>query len=209
MAIRNEPDNYLCGDCIRVKNWGKRNCKKCSYYYTKEHKSIREQYSKEKRKERRLARKNSPPELVEAYTFLRDKIFPPGYLLPAEKITFKWGRKGSGGGTCWKHSKVIRIGDCYRGYNNLLSLYALMIHEALHLRMPHHRKSFKRKEKELQAKLREMLEKDNNSYVGELDEDNKGLKKIFKEDDRESVQNPPEMQYNNIVESKQEDDKNE
>lgn len=34
--------------------------------------------------------------------------------------------------------------------------YETMIHEALHLRLPHHRKSFKEKEKELVAKYQKI-----------------------------------------------------
>ena len=183
MAIRKEMDSYLCGDCIRSKNWGKRNCKKCSYYYTKEHNNGGEQIRREYRRKKREARKNSPPELVDMYNFIRTQIFPEGYLPDPKRMTFRWGKKGSVVSRCWTWRKEIAIAPTYKGYDNGLNLGLIMIHEALHLRLPHHRKSFKIREKLYKNKLREILEKE----------------------PMESVQNPPEMQYNNIVEIKEDD----
>lgn len=96
--------------------------------------------------------RNSPPELREIYEWLRNNVFPYRYVLPANRIAFRWYRKSSSTSRCNKKKKMIWISEYHRT-NGKKVLYETMLHEMLHLRMPHHRKSFKNKERELKVKL--------------------------------------------------------
>ncbi len=143
MAILTQLSNFSrCHSCKRRNNWGKYNCRKCCEFYSSEFQTTHLTHKQEKR----LLRKESPLELVKMYTWLRDNVFPKGYVLPANQITFSYKRNGSNGAWCkgkgfkpW--AKEIRMAH-NEGYDT-------MLHEMLHLRLPHHRKSFHQKEQEL------------------------------------------------------------
>lgn len=143
MGITKIP-NYSCSSCIRLKNWGKRNCKKCNAFYTSEWKTNRLSYKQEKR----IEKKQSPKELIAVYDWLRENVFPAGYVLGSDRVIFSYKKNGSSGAWCKGKGfdyKEIRIARHYQGKE----LYQTMLHEMLHMRLPHHRKSFKDKEKEL------------------------------------------------------------
>jgi hypothetical protein len=134
--------SYICQDCSRFRNWGKFNCKKCSHFYTSERKT---KYLSAKQI-KRIKKKNSPSILIEVYEWLRSNVFPSGYIPSSKCIIFEFGKTFNGYHShCNKDSKIIRIGQVHKGE----ALYKIMIHEALHLRLPHHKKSFKEKENEL------------------------------------------------------------
>jgi len=156
--------SWNCRNCSREPNWGKRNCKKCANYYTSEFKDASKIRAIKDRREKREARVNSPKELIDAYNYVRDALNLQGYLPVAESITFRWKSKRAttGLGTCWKDKKLIAVTWKYRDFADRMETYnrqnllETMLHEALHLRMPHHKKSFKRKEQELITKLRKI-----------------------------------------------------
>ena len=139
-----------CRRCLRFNHYGKFNCKKCSDFYSTEFKSAVLNY----KQIRRQQRKNSPPELRKVYDWLRDNVFPEGYVKPSRKIIFTYKRNGSNGAWCNKNSKEIRIAPHYEG----LALYETMLHEMIHLRLPHHRKKFNDKENELLVILKQKYE---------------------------------------------------
>ena len=158
MAIRTEPVNHWsidCRKCKHFKNWGKYSCKKCAWYYTSEFKSV----IPTKRQLRRQMRKESPQELVKIYDWLRENVFPRNYILPSSCIVFRWSKRKGWFSYCDKKERLIQIGLVYKegGYElcNRYELYKTMLHEMLHLRMPHHRKSFRKKEQELLKVLKQ------------------------------------------------------
>lgn len=165
--IRTEQKPWACDNCIRRTHWGKFNCKKCSAFYTSEFKSPRKY-----RFHRTVF--DQPPELKNTYDWLRDNVFPKRYVIPSKYINFTWKRQGTGGAWCNKTNKEIRfapmptVKKIYNvgndGHWNSWSwkqkspeelasqkkwLYETMLHEMIHLRLPHHKKSFRTKEKEL------------------------------------------------------------
>lgn len=145
--MKNDIDSNYCRNCVRRSHYGKFNCKKCNYFYTSEYKSV----SLSSRAVKMRARKESPKELVEAYDWLRNIVFPKGYVLPSKKITFRYFNQVNVLGTCWKSARTIAISTSVSGQ----ALYETMIHEMIHLRMPHHRRKFKDKERELLAVYRQ------------------------------------------------------
>ena len=146
MAQREESSVY-CKDCRGLKNFGKYNCKKCSNFYTSEFKSCLPTYDQLQRRKR----KDSPEELKKIYDWLRINIFPEGYVLPGNRIIFSYKRNGSNGAWCNKRKKEIRFSPLNYSKDYM---YKTMLHEMIHLRIPNHRKRFRKKEKELLAVLK-------------------------------------------------------
>ena len=125
------------------------------------------------RKEKREELKNSDMKLRTLYERIKDKYFESNYLPKGEKVIFVWRRADTAGGRCSKTQKRIRMGGAYKeaftsrldhqlknGYFSTQlalrhSLVRLMIHEAIHLRLAHHRKSFKLKEAEIEDKVQQ------------------------------------------------------
>jgi hypothetical protein len=116
-------------------------------------------------------------ELRTIYSRIKEKYFGGNYVPHPDLVSFSW-KKGrlTHGGTCYKQIKRIKIGKIYsyafelktrdpeRGINwctdnfneeSRKGLIMLMIHEMIHLRLPHHRKSFKQKEKEICGLVRD------------------------------------------------------
>jgi hypothetical protein len=170
MAITKIPA-YTCPNCKRFKNWGKWNCKTCYRFYTDEFKTARLTY----KQIRRIKKSESPTELVKMYDWLRENVFPEGYVNPSNKIVLRYTKNGSRTSRCYKNDKEIAITQIptskrmydfktKESYNKPLTPEELktqekyqwetMLHEMLHLRLPHHKKSFRNKE----AELRKVLE---------------------------------------------------
>lgn len=145
MPIMKEP-SYHCIRCVKLKTWGKYSCKKCHHYYTSAFRDKNKIQEKQRAREKRALRANSAPELAEAYRWLRTNVFPKGYIVPERCVLLRWQRKNSYISYCYKAGKEISIAPAPIYKEDKMSLYKIMLHEMLHLRMPHHRKSFKNKE---------------------------------------------------------------
>jgi hypothetical protein len=155
----------FCAKCKYYKEDGipKRKCLVCSRAYTNEYKTASEYKPRAAIKARREA---SDSGLSMLYQRVKEQYFRGKYLPEAKHILFTWkNRKGFFGGWASKSRKEIRIGYIYKyafvrktvstnqmavteTFNDQkrVDLVLLMIHEALHLRLPHHRKSFRAKE---------------------------------------------------------------
>jgi predicted metal-dependent hydrolase len=95
------------------------------------------------------------------YHRIKEKYFDGNYLPDPNHVAFHWKRGASRGGWCRKSQKLIKIGGKYRAVfegsapiESTRYLVHLIIHEAVHLRMAHHRKSFKQKVAETEAKVK-------------------------------------------------------
>jgi hypothetical protein len=114
------------------------------------------------------------------YARIKDKYFDGNYVPDPRIVIFRW-KKGSfsGGGWCHKGRKEIRIGKTYQksfvDASWQKSLVCLMIHEMTHLRLAHHRKTFKNRVEQIVAKVQDVhladlftgLTKTNGGDIGE------------------------------------------
>jgi len=108
------------------------------------------------------------------YSRIKEKYFNNNYVPSSDTVVFSWKRgQGAFGGWCRKGRKAeIRIGSIYKyaferktqstssmavtdNFNEVRrrDLVDLMIHEMTHLRMQHHRKSFKNRVEEIKARV--------------------------------------------------------
>jgi len=154
-----------CTRCSRYKNFPKYSCKECLHSHTSNFsldKSYDYNYLNKVRK--REKRNSSDPRVVALYTNIKEKYFNGNYVPEAQFVTFQWKRGlSSGGGWCQKTTKTIRLGKRYQkafdtsgdGISYRRRFVELMIHEMLHLRLPHHRKHFKTREAELLALVKD------------------------------------------------------
>jgi len=161
-----------CTQCGHRRRYPKYSCKDCAYAFTSNFKLDRE-FNPKCIKKARI--KESDFRLRELYDRIKAKYFGDNYLPKGKEVlfTYKCG-KASQGGWCNKTHKEIRIGGIYRyafirktrsaenmwcseDFNDVKrrDLVDLFIHEALHLRMAHHRKSFRLREKEFKSKVRD------------------------------------------------------
>ena len=163
MAQVQSPEEY-CKKCIRFSGWGKYSCKTCRVMYTSNFKLKPEfdwKYQKKVQRKERI--QSSDERLRTLYSRIKELYFGGNYIPDASQVSFMWKRGMNGGGTCWKKLRLIKIGGAYgpcftslpSPYWSRKSLVALMIHEATHLRLAHHRKSFKMKVAEVEAKVQE------------------------------------------------------
>lgn len=163
--LRERLDTWSCHRCRYYKEdlIPKRKCKTCSTAYTSEFKKKSEFTRRGKMKERREA---SDKNLATLYQRIKEKYFDGRYLPESRLVLFTWkNRRGRFGAWCHKGRKEIRVGSEYRDcfvhktdgqhFNWQKGLVMLMIHEALHLRLPHHRKSFRIAEVEYKGKVQE------------------------------------------------------
>ena len=93
------------------------------------------------------------------YQRIKEKYFDGNYIPEAQFILFTWKKGKRNASWCSKDRKEIRIGGAYKEAFNLISsnkigLVKILIHEAIHLRLPHHRKHFKEKENEIVSKVK-------------------------------------------------------
>jgi hypothetical protein len=152
----------ICGTCRSRQHYPKYSCKTCLYSFTSNFKKAREfDHAYLRRKERRERLDESVPQLRTLYSRIKEKYFGGNYVPHPGLVSFEWKRGDlSGGGWCLKRKKLIKIGKWYRlvfagkFLDRRKSLVDLMIHEMIHLRLPHHRKSFKQKEKEIAELVR-------------------------------------------------------
>jgi len=165
---------YQCRNCEKLPHFPKYSCKTCCCRYTSNYKLAKEKdprYLRKKEKKDRLDK--SDQRLRMLYHRIKEKYFDGDYLPDPNHVSFQWKRGHRGGGVCWKGLKLIKIGKLY-GYSFIRKtestnqmavtdnfndrcrddLVKLMIHEAVHLRLSHHRKSFKQKVAETVAKVK-------------------------------------------------------
>lgn len=158
---------HPCNKCQRKHRFPNYSCKTCRDAYNsnfKKDKKFDHKY------QQRLARRKSDEKLRTLYTRIKEAYFGSNFIPDASKVTFEWQRRR--GGICWKQSRKIRINRDYKTAfcsipndgierNGTLALIQhkqegltrLMIHEAIHLRLNHHRKSFRVKEQEMYDKF--------------------------------------------------------
>ena len=163
--------------CYKCKHYPKdkipkRCCKTCNSAYTSNYKLAKEYNPKY---QKRIHLKQSDNRLRTLYNRIKIKYFEDNYIPDGKKIAFYWKRgQGAFGGWCNKRTKEIRIGSIYKyafekktlSTNNMAvtdnfnevkrkDLVELIIHEAVHLRMAHHKKRFKRKVSEIISKIKD------------------------------------------------------
>jgi len=157
-----------CKTCRSFKSFPNYSCKTCLYSFSSNYKQAREWDPKYiRRKQRKRLLDSSVPELRELYSRIKELYFDGNYVPHPDLVTFQWKRGTRGGGTCWKRIKKIKIGGLYRrvflgqtipdyllAETPEIDLVKLMIHEAIHLRLAHHKKSFRMKEKEIKDKVK-------------------------------------------------------
>lgn len=144
-------------------------CSNCKHSYTSNWKLDPEKNPKYLKRLTQKARfQESDTKLRTLYTRIKKLYFSNTYIPNAEKVFFTWKRGQSGGGWCNKKTKEIRIGGVYKyafikqtqetqSWNDSKrkDLVNLMIHEAIHLRLAHHKKSFRLREKEFKGKVKD------------------------------------------------------
>lgn len=166
----------ICVKCSHRKNFPKYSCKTCLYSFTSNFqldRAFNPKYIKKYIKKAHF--KESDPKLRELYNRIKAKYFDNNYIPKGREVLFTYKRgKMSRGGWCRKDSGEIRIGGIYRyafiyktestndmpvtlNFNDVKrrGLIDLLIHEAIHLRLAHHRKSFRLREKEFKSKVRD------------------------------------------------------
>jgi len=168
--IRSQPEFYGCAKCKRVKTFPRYSCRTCCYAFTSNFKldvSFNSKY------QQRKIREASDERLVTLYQRIKERYFDGAYVPESRLVTFAWKRSHKLNGSCLKSMKLIKIGGLYKfafirrtdlsptanisAFNKARrrGLVELMIHEMLHLRLAHHKKSFKRKEVQIKAKVKD------------------------------------------------------
>jgi len=170
MFYGDEVIKIQCGKCVHKRHWGKYSCRTCRVMYSSNFKLAKEYTRKYQKK---LQIKQSDERLKTLYSRVKEMYFNGNYLPHPNLVTFNWKRgKHSRGGWCRKSTREIRIGQIYKyafvqktiSTNTMAvsdnfnegkrkSLVDLMIHEAIHLRMAHHKRNFKKKTVEILVKV--------------------------------------------------------
>lgn len=157
-----QTSNY-CGRCEHRKHFPKYSCKTCSVRYSSNFRLAKEFDSKyilkQKKKERLEA---SDSGLKTLYARIKEQYFDKGYLPDVKYVSIQWKERKTHGGTCWKGQKTIKIGKAYAeafkegaDFQLRKNLVLLMVHESVHLRLAHHRKSFYAKVREVEGRVKE------------------------------------------------------
>jgi len=152
-----------CRDCDHFKHYPKYSCKSCACRYTSNYRIRKElTYRYQRRMEKKARMQACDSRLRELYDRINQKCFEKGYLPNAQYVSLQWKPKKGHGGTCWKSLKKIAIGKSYvdafkSDADNVVrrNLVELLIHEMVHLRLAHHRKTFYTKVKEAVEKVEE------------------------------------------------------
>jgi len=163
MELLVENISSMCRGCTHRKNFPKYTCKKCSHRYSSSFKLAKEFDSKHIKREAKKVRISSSDErLLTLYSRIKDKYFEVSYLPDTKFVSVQWKRGStSRGGWCRKKERLIKVGGLYKTAfessevedTRLIYLVHLIMHEAIHLRLAHHKKSFKMKEKEIKEKF--------------------------------------------------------
>jgi hypothetical protein len=173
---------YPCGTCRSRGRFPKYKCKGCKFAYSSNYvKDKRFDVGYVAKQTRREQKWKSDKRLKHIYAKIKEMYFNGNYIPRAEEVIFSWKiGKYSKGGWCRKQTKEIKIGGIYKNAfttedwseiqdekaKNLFSwicrgktikkrLVELMVHEAVHLRLPHHRKSFRNRVEEIKSRITE------------------------------------------------------
>lgn len=162
-----------CSGCKRKNRFPKYSCKDCKYAYSSNFKSVSSSPRHQKIAENKARRAMSDENLKHIYSMVKEMYFGGNYIPDPNSVLFTW-KKGrhSRGGWCRKSTKEIKIGGLYKyafggqqdeqaqflirhfkDGNIRKRLIELMVHEAVHLRLAHHRKNFKNRVAEIQASI--------------------------------------------------------
>ncbi len=153
-----------CRNCSRRTNFPKYSCKTCMYSLTS---NFQLDKAFDSRYQRRVAKRqqiqSSDERLRKLYRVIKEKYFNGNYVPEPQYVTFSWKRGTRFNSWCMKTTKEIRMGGGYKvaftetpeGEQRKRGLVFTMIHEMLHLRLAHHRKHFKEREKEVLALVKD------------------------------------------------------
>jgi len=152
-----------CSKCVRGKNFPKYSCKTCCHAFTSNFVLDKKQgYKYQVRVAKKQKLQGSDERLRTLYSRIKEKYFNGNYVPDSSIVVFTWKRgQWSTGGVCWKSRKEIRIGGRYKvafeeqGGSWRKSLLMLMIHEMVHLRLAHHRKTFKQRTAEIESLVKD------------------------------------------------------